>query len=151
MESACAAGALTLSVVVGHDSPDALDALRILVVKALHGAGEIVAKAPAISDDLAARLAASGPGARQGVSVLIAPVSGLREGRPALGVWRHCLRGAPPGHEPLQVIFVYLTPLRTGNTVLPSWARRALEDGKVVYRLKNATSVRDALFAMGLA
>ena len=142
--------ASSLAVVVGDDSPDASDALRALVVKALHGAGEIVVKAPEIADDLAARLAAGEPGARQGVAVLIAPVAGLREARPALGVWRHCLRGVPLGHEPLQVVFIWLTPRRTANPVLPSWARRALDDGKVVYHLKSAATVQEALVAMGL-
>lgn len=139
-----------LAVIVGDDSPDASDALCALVVKALHGAGEIVAKAPEIAKDLIARLDASAPGAHQGVAVLIAPVAGLHEARPALGVWRHRLRGVPPGHDPLQVIFVHLTPRQKGNAVLPSWARRALEDGKVVYRLKSATTGPEALAAMGI-
>jgi hypothetical protein len=151
MESARGLGVLHLAVVVGEDSPDAADALRLLAVKALHGAGEVAAMAPAVADALAARLAASAPGARQGVAVLSVPVAGLREVRPALGVWRHCLKGVPPGHEPLQVIFVWLTPPRTSGVSLPSWARRALDDGKVVYRLKSAATVREALLAMGLA
>lgn len=140
-----------LAVVVGDDSPDLAEALRALVLKALHGAGAVVAKAPAIAADLAARLAASGPSARQGVVVLLSPVAVLREARPALGVWRHCLRGVPPGHEPLQVVFIWLVPRLTKGSVLPSWARRALEDEKAVYRLKSATTVREALLAVGLA
>lgn len=139
-----------LAVVVGADSPDAADAVRVLVVKALHGAGEIVAKAPEIADELLARFAADGPGARQGVAVMIAPVAGLLEARPALGVWRHRLSAVPPGIDPIQVVFVLLTPRRKGTPVLPSWARRALEDGKVVYRLKSATTEQEALLALGL-
>lgn len=144
-------GVVHPAVVVSDDAPDLTEALRVLVLKALHGAGTVVAKAPAIAEDLVARLAASGPSARQGVVVLVAPVAELREARPALGVWRHCLRGAPPGHEPLQVIFVWLVPRLTKGSVLPSWARRALEDEKAVYRLKSATTVQEALLAVGLA
>ncbi|PIR15349.1 MAG: hypothetical protein COV48_14870 [Elusimicrobia bacterium CG11_big_fil_rev_8_21_14_0_20_64_6] len=150
-ESARRPGVQHLAVVVADDSPDASDAMRLLAVKALHGAGEVAVKAPKVAVALASRLAASPPGARQGVAVLAVPVAGLRETRPALGVWRHCLKGVPPGHEPLQVIFVWLTPPRTSGASLPSWARRALDDGKVVYRLKSAATVHEALLAMGLA
>jgi hypothetical protein len=150
-ESVRGGGALHLAVVVGDDSPDAAGALRALAVKALHGAGEVAAKSHEVAEELAARLAASAPGARQGVVVLTVPVVGLSEARPALGVWRHCLKGVPPGHEPLQVIFLWLTPIRTSGSSLPSWARRALEDGKIIYRLKNAATVQEVLLVMGLA
>ncbi len=137
-------------VLVEDGSPDLAVALRALVLKALHGAGEVVAQAPAIADDLAAGLAASGPRARPGVAILSSLVAGLGEARYALGVWRHCLRGVPQEHEPLQVVFIWLAPKPAKGSALLSRVRRILEDEKAVYRLKGATTVEEALLAAGL-
>lgn len=145
-------GVLRLAVVVGDSEIGLNEAVRLLAGKALHGAGEeLLAKIPSITETLLVSLGDGGSDMRRGVAVLKARIPQLREARPALGVWRRGLKDLPPGQEPLQVLFVWLTPGRVGTLDIPNWARQGLSDDKGVYRLKNAVSAKEAMAALGMA
>lgn len=141
-----------MAVIVGETEIDLDEAVSILAGKALHGAGEaLLAKIPEIAEALITSMGDVGSDTRRGVAVLRARIGGLKESRPALGVWRRGLRGLPPGQEPVQVLFVWLSPGRAGTLDIPNWARQALSDEKAVYRLKIASDEKQALSAIGHA